>query len=62
MYTHGSRRMPDTGSMKSVPLHYTPGYKQARALDWVMADLYAEHTMVGDPLADAVRDSEATFR
>ncbi|MCY4616326.1 MAG: oxygenase MpaB family protein [Chloroflexi bacterium] len=35
------------------PSSYAAGYAQARAINPRLADLYVEHTMIGDPLADA---------
>ena len=36
-----------------VPTAYRPGYEKARRSDPELADRYCEHTMIGDPLAEA---------
>ena len=36
-----------------IPSSYLSTYKQARKSDPVLADRYLEHTLIGDPLADA---------
>lgn len=45
----------------TMPSDYLPGYERARALDPDLADAYVEHTLIGDPLADAVMESLAEF-
>ena len=37
-----------------IPTAYEPSYRSARAVDRYLADRYMAHTMLGDPLADAV--------
>ena len=37
-----------------VPTAYVAGYEAARELDAELAEAYVRHTMIGDPLADAV--------
>ena len=39
-----------------VPNDYVPGYASAREIDPARADNYIEHTLIGDPEADAVMD------
>ncbi|MDE2860285.1 MAG: oxygenase MpaB family protein [Chloroflexota bacterium] len=39
-----------------VPNDYVPGYNAAREQDSARADNYVEHTLIGDPEADAVMD------
>ena len=39
--------------MITPPSSYAAGYAQARAIEPGLAEFYVEHTMVGDPLADA---------
>ena len=38
----------------NIPSDYIEGYEQARLVDQRLADLYVEHTTVGDPEADAL--------
>lgn len=40
--------------MSSIPLAYRAGHAQTRLLEPELADRFVHHTMVGDPLADAV--------
>ena len=42
-----------------IPSAYRAGYEKARALDPGLADRYVEHTVMGDPRADAVIDALA---
>ena len=42
------------GSPANIPTDYVPGYEKARRIDPVMASNYVEHTLIGDPLADAM--------
>lgn len=37
-----------------IPGMYVPGYERARKINPALADTYIRHTMVGDPLADAM--------
>ena len=37
-----------------VPTDYRAGYKQARLIDQKTADTYVDHTLIGDPVMDAV--------
>lgn len=39
-----------------MPNDYLPGYEVGRAIDPARADNYIEHTLIGDPEADAVMD------
>ena len=45
----------------NIPSDYKPGYEKARALDPDLAEAYVEHTLIGDPLADAAMESLAEF-
>ena len=46
-----------------VPSTYAPGYEKARLIDQELADRYAAHLWIGDPLTDAVmRDVDALDR
>lgn len=47
--------------MTQPPAAYIEGYEKARALNPDLADAYVEHTLVGDPLADAAMESLAEF-
>ncbi len=40
--------------MNSFPLAYRAGHARAQQLDQALADRFVEHTLVGDPAADAV--------
>lgn len=42
-----------------VPTAYRPGYEKARRSDPELADRYCEHTMMGDPLAEAAVEAMA---
>ena len=44
-----------------IPPAYRSGYEKARALNPGLAAKYVEHTVVGDPQADAVVDALASF-
>ena len=44
-----------------IPFAYRSGYDRARALDPDLAARYIEHTVVGDPAADAVIEALAPF-
>ncbi len=44
-----------------VPTAYVPGHEKARAVDPEMANKYVAHTVIGDPLADAVVEELSTF-
>ena len=44
-----------------VPSAYQPGYRKARALNPQLAATYVEHTLIDDPVANAVVDSLAGF-
>lgn len=46
---------------KQTPSAYIEGYKKARALDPDLASAYVEHTLIGDPPADAVMEALAEF-
>ena len=49
-----------SGEALEVPTAYVAGYEAARQHDPELAEAYVRHTMVGDPLADAVvRDLSA---
>ncbi len=37
-----------------IPTAYQPGYEEARTSDPELADKYIEHTLIGDPAADAL--------
>lgn len=37
-----------------VPADYIPGYERARQVDPLLASVYVGHTLIGDPLADAL--------
>ena len=37
-----------------IPIAYQPGYEEARASNPELADKYIEHTLIGDPEADAL--------
>ena len=41
----------------NIPSIYLPGYKKACACDSELADRYIEHTLIGDPEADALIES-----
>ena len=43
---------PAAGPVR-MPSSYRQGYARAHALDPALADAYVEHTLIGDPLADA---------
>ncbi|UPY36187.1 oxygenase MpaB family protein [Sediminicoccus sp. KRV36] len=38
----------------AIPTEYRPGFAKARLLDAGLAERYVHHTLIGDPLADAV--------
>jgi hypothetical protein len=42
-----------------VPTAYRPGHESARRSDPELADRYCEHTMLGDPLAEAAVEAMA---
>ncbi len=44
-----------------IPTDYTEGYQKARLVDPRLADLYLEHTTVGDPEADALAEELAAL-
>ena len=44
-----------------APSAYIEGYEKARALDPDLANAYVEHTLIGDPPADAVIEALAAF-
>lgn len=37
-----------------IPADYRPGYEKARAVMPDVSDRYVEHTLIGDPLAEAM--------
>ena len=41
-----------------IPTSYIEGHKRAFLVDPDLADAYVEHTLIGDPLADAATDSK----
>ena len=43
-----------------IPILYQPGYKKAQASNPELADKYIEHTLIGDPAADALVNALAT--
>jgi len=45
-----------------IPTDYGGGYKKARDWNPELADLYLEHTHIGDPLADALVDELANLK
>ena len=47
----------------NIPTCYTEegGYAQARLLNREMADNYLDHTVIGDPLADAAIEELASY-
>lgn len=47
---------PRAAPPASIPSDYVPGHREARLLDADLADRYVRHTMIGDPLADAVME------
>ena len=47
--------------MNDIPTDYLPGYEKARAIDPERAGLYVRHTVIGDPLAEAVADDLAAL-
>jgi len=44
---------------REVPAAYRPGHEKARRSDPELADRYCEHTMLGDPLAEAAVEAMA---
>lgn len=44
---------------ESVPIQYREGYKKARLLDESLADKYVAHTLIGDPVMDALLEEIA---
>ena len=45
----------------TVPIDYRPGYEKARAFAPEIADNYLAHTLIGDPLAEAMTEDLAEF-
>ncbi len=45
----------------TIPADYKPGYEKARALAPEIADNYIAHTLIGDPVAEAMTDDLAEF-
>ena len=45
----------------TIPIDYKPGYEKARAVAPEIADNYLAHTLIGDPLAEAMTDDLAEF-
>ena len=45
----------------TVPIDYRPGYEKARAFAPGIADNYLAHTLIGDPLAEAMTEDLAEF-
>ena len=43
-----------------IPVAYQPGYKKAPCVQPELADKYIEHTLIGDPAADALVNALAT--
>ena len=48
-------------SMMQIPSAYTEGYAKARVHDPALADLYVEHTGIGDPVLDPVMEEIASL-
>lgn len=47
--------------MMQIPSAYTEGYAKARVHDPALADLYVEHTGIGDPVLDPVMEEIASL-
>ncbi|MCY4109087.1 MAG: oxygenase MpaB family protein [Chloroflexi bacterium] len=47
------------GQSTGLPSCYIPGYEKARALDPELATRYVDHTLIGDPVADAMMEDLA---
>ena len=47
--------------MNDIPTDYLAGYEKARAVDPERAALYVKHTVIGDPLGEAVADDLAAL-
>ena len=45
----------------TIPIDYKPGYEKARAVAPGIADNYLAHTLIGDPLAEAMTEDLAEF-
>ena len=45
----------------TIPIDYKPGYEKARAVAPEIADNYLAHTLIGDPLAEAMTEDLAEF-
>ena len=45
----------------NIPTDYEPGYEKARAVAPDIADNYVAHTLIGDPLAEAMTEDLAEF-
>ena len=45
----------------NIPTDYEPGYEKARAVAPDIADKYVAHTLIGDPLAEAMTEDLAEF-
>ena len=51
-----SRYRDERSTVNDIPTDYLAGYEKARAIDPERAALYVRHTVVGDPLAEAMAD------
>ena len=40
----------------NIPTDYTQGYERARAVEPDLADKYVAHTLIGDPVGEAMMD------
>ncbi len=45
----------------SLPSDYQSGYEEAKKLDAELADVYAAHTIIGDPVAEAAMEALAEY-
>ena len=45
----------------NIPTDYESGHKEARAVAPDIADNYVAHTLIGDPLAEAMTEDFAEF-
>ena len=57
-----SDKVADIRETLMIPSAYQAGYDKASVLDPTLAARYIEHTVIGDPLADAAVESMAEFR
>ena len=55
MYSGEAHPDPGVGLDKmQIPSAYVPGYERVRPSNPAVADRYIRHTMIGDPVADAL--------